>query len=104
MPIEFGGALNAVDAAIAKASQDLVTATNTCLGDLGAEPVRAHPRDGGPQARRRRNRPRVVTVVNATVRVSYGESGTATFRDHRLWRESVAARSARAANGVADRG
>jgi len=85
VPIEFGGALNAVDAAIAETSQDLVTATNTCLGDLGAEPVTPTRgmvvRKCGRTTQQTRG---IVTDVNATVRVSYGESGTATFRDQTL--------------------
>jgi hypothetical protein len=93
VPIEFGGPVNAVDAAIAETSEDLVARASQCFGEIGASPVAPTRgmvvRKCGRTTQQTRG---MVTDVNATVRVSYGEAGTATFQNQTLV-EGVGGRS-----------
>jgi hypothetical protein len=84
VPIKFGGiAANSVDAAIAApVSASLVTPKNVWYGTLSASPVapvmNRLVKKAGRTTQRTRGR---ISGINATVRVGYGPSGPALFRN-----------------------
>jgi hypothetical protein len=81
VPIKFGGAPNQVDCAIAQTSPTLVTPLDRCYGKIGLPPVACRlnllVKKCGRTTQFTRGR---ITDCNATVRVSYGTSGTAVFQ------------------------
>lgn len=82
IPINFGGAPNNVDCAIAQTSPDLVTPLNKCFGRISATPFPCRRellvRKCGRTTQFTRGR---ITDCNATVRVNYGTSGVAVFQN-----------------------
>ena len=85
VPIQFGGGVNLVDAAIAQTSPKLVTPINKCFGRIQPTPV-ACSRDMlvmkcGRTTQATRGR---IVDCNATVRVNYRSAGVALFRNQIL--------------------
>ncbi len=82
VPIKFGGPVNEVDCAIAQTSPKLVRPLSKCFGRISATPVACKRnllvKKCGRTTQFTRGR---ITDCNATVRVGYGPSGTAVFRN-----------------------
>lgn len=82
VPIQFGGPLNDVDCAMAQTSPQLVKATNIAYGRFSPTPIPCRPRlvvkKGGRTTQFTRG---WITDCNATLRVNYGTSGIAVFRN-----------------------
>jgi hypothetical protein len=82
VPIQFNGAVNTVDAAIARSTPPLVTPKNKCFGTIDPTSTPASRfmlvKKCGRSTELTRG---LITDVHAAVKVSYGVSGTAIFQD-----------------------
>lgn len=82
VPIQFGGAVNQVDCAIAQASPRLVSPLNIKWGRISLPPLPCRRemlvKKAGRTTQFTRGR---ITDCNATVRVGYGTPGIALFQD-----------------------
>lgn len=82
IPIKFGDQVNKVDAAIAQVKPNQVTSLSKCFGNFSNNPDAAYMFQVVKKCGRSTQLTRgLVTDVNATLRVSYGSSGTALFQD-----------------------
>lgn len=82
VPVQFGGAVNQVDCAIAQTSPTLVTSNNICFGRISATPASCFRFQIVKKCgRTTQDTVGLVTDCDATIRVGYGNLGTAIFRD-----------------------
>lgn len=85
VPIDFSGQSNFVDAAIAQASPTLVTPINKCFGAINPNPLGAQRFMVVKKCGRTTQASiGLITDVDATVRVGYGNSGSAVFTDQMI--------------------
>jgi len=82
IPIQFGGAVNHVDCAIAQTSPSVVTSLNKCYGKINSlmQPCELNllVKKCGRTTQFTRGR---VTDCSATVRIAYGTNGLALFKN-----------------------
>ena len=82
VPVDFSGAPNVIDAAIAQASPSLVTPQNKCFGKISTNPIDCQQFMVVKKCGRTTEFTLgLITDCNATVRVGYGTNGTALFQD-----------------------